>query len=138
MQNFSIDMRVSFGDCDPAGIVYYPNFFIWIDRVFHALLRENLGGHARACKELGAQGFGAMNTEMSFRSPALEGDLVSVQITGITWSGKSYSIDYQAHIGPRLVFEAVEVRGVFIRRDGRMRAGDVTPLKERLQQAGCL
>jgi 4-hydroxybenzoyl-CoA thioesterase len=23
--------RVEFGDCDPAGIVWFPNFFRWID-----------------------------------------------------------------------------------------------------------
>ena len=24
-------VRVEFGDCDPAGIVYFPNFFRWYD-----------------------------------------------------------------------------------------------------------
>ncbi|MFL6695326.1 MAG: acyl-CoA thioesterase, partial [Ramlibacter sp.] len=24
-------VRVEFGDCDPAGIVWFPNFFRWID-----------------------------------------------------------------------------------------------------------
>lgn len=135
MLDFSTDIQVSFGDCDPAGIVYYPNFFRWIDRTFHALLREKLGGHAGLCRDLDAQGLGLMNVEMAFKSPAVEGDLLHLRIVEITWTRKSYDIRYQAHIGQRLVFEAVETRGMFVRRDGRMAAGDVTPLKDRLQQA---
>ena len=135
MQNFPIDMQVSFGDCDPAGIVFYPNFYAWIDRTFHALLREKLGGHARLCKDLGAQGIGLMNAEMSFRSPATEGDLLHLQITGITWASKSFDVSYQAHVDERLIFEAVEKRGIFVRRDGRMSAGNVSILKDRLLQS---
>ncbi len=129
MQNFSIDMQVSFGDCDPAGIVFYPNFFVWIDRCFHALMREKLGGHAHLCRELGAQGLGLMNAEMNFRSPALEGDLLTIGITEITWAKKSWDVHYQARIGTRPVFSAVETRAIFVRRDGRMAADDVAPLK---------
>jgi acyl-CoA thioesterase FadM len=29
--------RVEFGDCDPAQVAYYPNFFLWLDRSTHAL-----------------------------------------------------------------------------------------------------
>jgi len=135
MLDFSTDIQISFGDCDPAGIVYYPNFCRWVDRTFHALLREKLGGHARLCRDLDAQGLGLMNVEMAFKSPAVEGDLMQLRIVEITWAGKSYAIRYQAHIAERLVFEAVETRGVFVRRDGRMAAGDVSPLKDRLEQA---
>ena len=135
MPHFSIDTRVCFGDCDPAGIVYYPNYYVWIDRTFHALLRVHLGGHALMCRELGAQGIGLMNAEMNFRSPARENDLLQVQITGIDWSDKYFEIRYEAHIGTRLVFKALEKRGIFILQDDRLRAGDVSELRRRLTQA---
>ena len=28
-------VRVEFGDCDPAGIVWFPNFFRWILSLIH-------------------------------------------------------------------------------------------------------
>ncbi|BEU28074.1 hypothetical protein PBP221_82140 (plasmid) [Paraburkholderia sp. 22B1P] len=31
---FRID--VQFGDCDPAGIVFFPNYLRWVDAAFHA------------------------------------------------------------------------------------------------------
>lgn len=134
MTKFSMDTRVGFGDCDPAGIVYYPNYYVWIDRTFHALMRVHLGGHAFVCRELGAQGIGLMNAEMSFRSPARENDLLRVQITGIDWAEKRFEISYEAHIGARLVFKAVEMRGLFIPENGRLRAGNVSELRRRFGQ----
>lgn len=136
MTHFSIDQQVSFGDCDPAGIVFYPNFFAWIDRCFHALMREKLGGHAGLCRDMGAQGFGLMDAAMNFRAPVGEGDLLHLEITGITWANRSFTVSYRAHVGERLIFQAQEVRGVFIRDGGRMRAGDVAPLKARFAQVG--
>ncbi len=31
-------IEVGWGDCDPAGIVFYPNFYRWFDACSHALL----------------------------------------------------------------------------------------------------
>jgi 4-hydroxybenzoyl-CoA thioesterase len=132
MAVFSMDMQVSFGDCDPAGIVFYPNFFVWIDRCFHALLRERLGGHAHLCRELGAQGIGLMEAGMNFRAPATEGDLLHIRLDAIDWADKSFAITYRAHAGERLIFGATETRGIFLRRgDGRLQAGDVAGLQAR-------
>ena len=33
----SIDITVEWGDCDPAGIVFYPNYFRWFNQGAHAL-----------------------------------------------------------------------------------------------------
>ena len=135
---YANDVQVSFGDCDPAGIVFYPNFFAWIDRTFHALMRERLGGHARLCRDLGAQGIGLMDAHMAFRSPATEGDLLRIEITGVVWEPRRFAITYQAHVRARLVFEAEEIRGLFIphsgQQGGRLVAGDVGPLKALFQQ----
>ena len=32
------DVTVEWGDCDPAGIVYYPSYFRWCDQASHRLL----------------------------------------------------------------------------------------------------
>jgi 4-hydroxybenzoyl-CoA thioesterase len=31
------EVTVEWGDCDPAGIVYYPSYFRWIDQATHRL-----------------------------------------------------------------------------------------------------
>ena len=36
----SVRVQVGWGDCDPAGIVFYPRYSAWMDNVSHVLARE--------------------------------------------------------------------------------------------------
>jgi 4-hydroxybenzoyl-CoA thioesterase len=36
----AVRLQVRWGDCDPAGIAFYPRFFEWMDGVSHVLARE--------------------------------------------------------------------------------------------------
>ena len=33
-------VEVTWGDCDPAGIVFYPRYFAWMDQASHLMARE--------------------------------------------------------------------------------------------------
>lgn len=133
MPLFEREIVVSFGDCDPAGIVYYPNFFRWMDGTFHAFLKARSKGHKAICEELCARGLGLMDAKMTFRSPVSDGDSVRYAMTEIAWSGKSFDIFYRVTSGDRLVLEGFERRGVFVERDGRLSAGLTGPLRELLE-----
>jgi 4-hydroxybenzoyl-CoA thioesterase len=126
---FRLEHIVSFGDCDPAGIVFYPNFYRWIDACFHGYVRALGVSHAVVCEELGARGLGLMETGMSFRAPARDGDALAISLDGIDWSGRSYRASYTARVGETLIFEAFETRGVFVEEGGRLRAAPVAPLR---------
>lgn len=123
---------ISFGDCDPAGIVFYPNYFRWMDAVFHGFLKARAGGHAQLCQTLGAKGIGLMETSMSFASPATDGDRLTWSLDHITWHDRSFELTYRVETVARKVLEGRERRGVFTVADGRMRAADVNPLRELL------
>ncbi len=133
MTHFEMDVTVSFGDCDPAGIVFYPNYFRWMDATFHAFLHANAGGHSAICQQLGARGLGLMDTKLSFRSPASEGSVLRYAIQAINWASRSLDVIYTAHQGERLVLEGNERRGVFIVSGGKMKAGGTAPLREILK-----
>ena len=126
------DIRVSFGDCDPAGIVFYPNYFRWTDALFHLFLDAKAGGHARLCKDIGAVGLGLMSVDMAFRSPVAPGQTLSVQLDRLDWQDKALTLHYSGHVGDRMAFRATETRGVFMLEDGRMRAGATEALRNRL------
>ena len=123
---------VSFGDCDPAGIAYYPNIFKWVDTAFHAWL-FGFGGHGALCEQLGATGLGLMDSKARFRSPLQNGDALTVTITALEWGKRTLSPSYQGHVGDRLAFEAQETRGVFIPQDGRLTAGTTDGLRTLIQ-----
>lgn len=133
MADFSLPVQISFGHCDPAGIVFYPNYFRWFDRCFHTFLLERAGGHRKLCAELGARGIGLIDVDARFPSPATEGDRMRLDMTIADWGSKTLRLDYAGFVGDRPVVEGHELRGLFVMRDGRMRAGDLAPLRAILE-----
>jgi len=127
--DFHIDVPISFGDCDPAGIVFYPNYFRWFDRCFHALLGAH-GGHRALCEKLDARGIGLMEAGAGFTAPAGENDLMRLELRFEHWGEKSLRLAYLGRVGDRPVVKGHEVRGLFVMRDGRMRGGEMAPLRE--------
>lgn len=72
-------LRVGFGDCDPAGIVYFPRFFhffheameTWFDAVLGLPYAELIGRRKL--------GFPAVHTEADFQIPCAMGDEIAVE-----------------------------------------------------------
>ncbi len=133
---FTTRFQISFGDCDPAGIVFYPNFYRWFDATCHAWFRAAAGSHARLCEALGSVGVGLVDSGASFRSPATEGDVLEMALAVEAWNRKTLRLGYRGTVGERLVVEGFELRAVFVREDGRMRAGETGPLRTLLEQSG--
>ncbi|WP_372891455.1 acyl-CoA thioesterase [Rhodosalinus sp.] len=126
-------VAVTFGDCDPAGIVFYPTFFRWFDRCFHDFLFLRAGGHAALCERLGSAGLGLMEADARFRAPVRENETLVLGMRASGWHAKAVRLDYTGHVGERLAVVGHELRGVFLHRDGRMTAGEVAPLRAALR-----
>lgn len=101
MAIFEATYRVSFGDCDPAGIVYYPNLFAWLDRTFHTYLSGRGGGHMVLCRRLGAKGIGPVKANCDFPLPATENDELTVAIEEIEWHNRTFTVRYAGLIDGR-------------------------------------
>lgn len=127
--------NVSFGDCDPAGIVFYPNIFRWMDAAFHKMLRQ-YGGHQKLCTKLGGLGLGLVDASAQFRSAIRDGDLLEVHGTINEWSRKSMTLTYQGHVGERLAFEGREVRCLFTKGESGIVTGDIGALRTILEGKG--
>ena len=103
MGEFTLPISISFGHCDPAAIVFYPNYFRWFDRCFHTFLAERAGGHKAICAQLGAKGIGLIDVKANFPSPAVEGDEMSLVLSIEKWSGKTLTLEYEGKVGDRAV-----------------------------------
>jgi acyl-CoA thioesterase FadM len=132
---FETHIQISFGHCDPAGIVYYPNYFRWFDRCFHAFLAQRAGGHKALCAEFGAVGLGLIDVSARFPAPGRPDDRMVLAITGIEWARKTFSLHYTGRVDGRMVVEGTEIRGCFVARDGSLRAAPVAALQARLSLA---
>ena len=127
---FSMDVQISFGHCDPAGIVFYPNYFRWFDRCFHTFLLRRGGGHRAVCDALNAKGVGLMDVGARFPAPAMEGDVMTLDMSVAEWGSKTLKLAYEGCVGDRSVVVGSELRGCFVVQDGRMRAGPMAPLRQ--------
>lgn len=127
-----LTIPVSFGHCDPAGIVFYPNFFRWFDRCFHDFMFVRAGGHAALCARLGSAGIGLMEADAKFRAPVRENQTLELQMRATEWHRKAVRLDYAAYQGDQLALTGHELRGVFVMRGGRMGAGEVADLRAAL------
>lgn len=127
--DFTLNIEISFGHCDPAGIVFYPNYFRWFDRCFHSFLKQRVGGHGALCARLGAVGLGLMDVGATFPAPARDGDLLRLDMRIARWESKTLRLSYQGRIEDRVVVEGHELRGLFVEHEGRLRAGDLSALQ---------
>ena len=128
MSQYSYDYQVSFGDCDPAGILFYPNNFSWFDRAFHSWL-DQFGGHDGICRRLNAIGIGLMDAGARFQAPLYPGDQISVHLSITEWKSRSVSLRYEIRVKERIAVIGQEVRGLFRKEGSGIIAGDMNSFR---------
>jgi 4-hydroxybenzoyl-CoA thioesterase len=110
-------VEIQFGDCDPAGIVYYPNYFRFFDNATAALLSAAFAMHKRNWLEhFGIAGIPMVDTGARFIKPSRFGDVVDIR-SGITELGRSsFSVKHTLLRDGEIAIEAHEKR-VWVVRD---------------------
>ena len=95
-------VTVHWGDCDPAGIVFFPNFSRWMDESSLAFF--------------GACGLPPwLEIHTRFLRPATYGDTLEVH-TGIeAWAGKTFTHRHVVKRGDIVLCEGTEVRAFVVR-----------------------
>ncbi len=85
----SVRVQVAWGDCDPAGIVFYPRFFAWMDSVSHVLARAmGIPREAMLPPSADLVGFPIVRAEAQFVAPARLDDTLEVR-TRVSRIGRS-------------------------------------------------
>jgi 4-hydroxybenzoyl-CoA thioesterase len=103
--------RVEFGDCDPAKIVWFPNFFRWIDAASrHFFIACGVPTWTETEKTLGVIGTPLVDTHAKFLKTATYGDTLSIVTSIGEWRGKSFTQVYRVLRGDELLMECEEVR----------------------------
>jgi 4-hydroxybenzoyl-CoA thioesterase len=116
--------RVEFGDCDPARIVWFPNFFRWIDAASrHFFLECGVPPWHETEKTSGLIGTPLVDTHARFVKTASYGDTLQIHVHVAEWRDKSFVQRYQvrrenADGSVDLIMECDEVRIFAAHRDG--------------------
>ena len=107
---------VEFGDCDPAGIVFYPNFFRWMDAAsLHFFRAAGVPSWRELEAQTGIIGTPIVDASARFLRPASYGDAIEVATTIAEWRGKSFVFKHIVRCGGDVLVEGEEVR-IFARR----------------------
>lgn len=117
---------VEWGDCDPAEIVFYPNYFRWFDVGAHHLFRTAGIDWAQLQAQYGCIGFPLVNVEARFVRPSRFGDTIVVESRVESWERRTLKVAHRVFNGGEVAVEGVETR-IWATRDddGRLRGGDI-------------
>ncbi len=89
-------VRVEFGDCDPAGIVWFPNFFRWIDAASRYFFSEcGVPRWEETAKSIGIIGTPLVDTHTRFLKTASYGDTLLIRTQITEWREKSFVQTYK-------------------------------------------
>jgi 4-hydroxybenzoyl-CoA thioesterase len=108
---------VHFGDCDPAGIVFFPNFSRWMDQASLAFFMAcGVPPWRELVRTRGIVGTPLLEIHTRFLKPATYGESLQVHTTVEEWRGKTFTHRHLVRRGDDLLCEGTEVRA-FVTRD---------------------
>lgn len=106
---FRTEFLVEFGDCDEAGVVYYPKYFYWFDTAFQHLLRSK-GLSQRTFRRK----YGAVTpiTEAGarFQKPVSYDDVLTVQASVAHWEERRFKVEYALAVDGKTTADGYEIR----------------------------
>jgi 4-hydroxybenzoyl-CoA thioesterase len=118
MTHFEYEFEVSFGHCDPAGIVYYPNYFDWFDTGTHFLMSAAGVGQRAQNEKLGILGCGLLSVSCDFRRPATFGDKLRHRVSVSEWNSSNFVVSHVLTRADETVAEGKEKRACLVREAG--------------------
>jgi YbgC/YbaW family acyl-CoA thioester hydrolase len=115
--------QVQWGDCDPAGIIFYPTYFRWMDAATWAFL-DSVGYSA---KRMRAEHLAMplVSAQCDFLAPAEQGDRCEVRSRIARFGGKSFVVAHEIIRGDGVAL----ARGAETRVWGRFSGGPGSPMK---------
>ncbi len=136
---------VEWGDCDAAGIVFYPNYFRWFDAGFQKLLRLKGLSQRELAARYGIIGTGLVDCGARFKGPAAYGDEIELFTRIERFEELTFTAAHTVTRQARVIVEGFEKRA-FLKvggGNGRLKALPVpddfralfTPASRRRQSA---
>ncbi len=100
-------LRVKFGDCDPAGIVYYPKFFDWFHQAMESWFDEVLGSPYASVIRDQLLGFPAAHTQADFKAPCAIGEDLAVEVRVAKVGRSAVHLEFRVRSDPGDITKAI-------------------------------
>ena len=120
-------VRVEFGDCDPAGIVFFTTYSRWMDAATHHFFQHCGVPPWHEITELpGCVGGPLLETSTHFHKSTTYGQKLEIHTRVTEWRGKVFRVEHRIWRGSELVCEGKELRALCVKReDGSLKAVNI-------------
>jgi 4-hydroxybenzoyl-CoA thioesterase len=108
-------ISIEWGDCDPAGIVYFPRYFEYCDACTNTLFARAGLRKPEMLKRYGIAGIPIVDARGKFMAPSQFGETVVVESRIAEWGRSSFSVRHRIFRGRALAAEIEETR-VWVKR----------------------
>src|SRR6185295_14525897 len=124
-------VRIEWGDCDPAGIVFYPRYFAMFDHSTVLLIEAALGVKKHQLyQDYDFNGYPIVETRARFLAPTRYGDDVQVETTVTEVRRSSFHLQHRLTRDGTLSVEGFESRVWVVHdreRPGRFKPQPIPP-----------
>lgn len=133
-------VQVQFGDCDPAGIVFFPNFCKWMDAAsLHFFMSCGVPPWRELVKTTGIIGTPLLEINTRFLRPATYGETIFIDTCVIEWNRKTvkqqHTVQRADPDGTTVLCVGTEVRAFCVLRDASNPASiQAIPVPEHILQ----
>ena len=109
------EIKVQFGDCDPAGIVFFPNFSKWMDASsLHFFMECGVPPWRELVKTTGIIGTPLVEINTKFFRPATYGETLQITTSIQEWRNKVFIQKHVVKRGDDVLCEGFETRAFVI------------------------
>lgn len=102
-------IQVQWGDCDSAQVVFYPNYFRWMEECTCRMF-EMAGLTYRAMIDAGGVGIPLVDARVSLIISSSYGEDLEAESQIVKWGNKSFKINHRFYKDGKLAAEGVETR----------------------------
>ena len=132
------EVQVQFGDCDPAGIVFFPNFSKWMDASsLNFFVQCGVLPWRELVKTTGIVGTPLLEIHTKFMRPATYGETIQIHTSVQEWRDKVFIHRHIVKRGDELLCEGTETRAFVVRPPGEPDRIKAIPVPEDIK-AKCL
>ena len=107
-------VRIEWGDCDPAGIVYYPRYFAMFDASTHCLFEAAGWKKIDLLRQFDIVGYPMVDTRARFILSSSFGDDIVIETRIAAFRRSSFDVEHKAYKpgagGETMAIEATETR----------------------------
>jgi len=130
----TLKIRIEWGDCDPAAITFYPNYFRWFDQGTWPLFEAAGFYPGDLIRERGVY-IPLVDASAQFMRPGHMGDDLLLESQVVEWREKMFLVKHVVRRGEEVLLEGQELRAWVVKHPDDPRRFQTLPIPEDLRLA---